>query len=319
MLDRSPGQRNFVVGHARDQQVLPHRETDIAVAEILRDLGKPAHLIAAELADRQRHAEPVQAGLLLRMDSDMGHPVERGTRRDRICRSADQFATKLVFDGEPEMAVALGGSHDNRRSPVAEGVRQEVRDDTLEDGAVDDGLEVVGNPDLDLGGAPVAGGGDELFDLGSDRKRDGVDRDPLRLEPGEVEKLIDEPTHTLGLRTERIVQFSAVVFREPVSEPVERADHAVDARDRRAELVRGEGDEVRLQLIRAFELEPLFALTDEEPRAVERQACEGAERLKELDLVASEEGRIRSGPDDEASARDLEPQEIGPLRGSWQV
>src|SRR5439155_6894181 len=233
-------------------------------------------------------AQPAGAGIFAAADA-----------LDQVLYELRRHAVAAVFDGEPEMAVALGGSHDNRRSPVAEGVRQEVRDDALEDGAVEDGLEVVGSPDLDLGGAPVAGGGDELFDLGSDRKRDGVDRDPLRLEPGEVEKLIDEPTHTLGLRTERIVQFSAVVFREPVSEPVERADHAVDARDRRAELVRGEGDEVRLQLIRAFELEPLFALTDEEPRAVERQACEGAERLKELDLVASEEGRIRSGPDDE--------------------
>ena len=42
--DRGFGERDLVVRHAGDQQVLPHREPDIAVAEILRDLGEPAHL-----------------------------------------------------------------------------------------------------------------------------------------------------------------------------------------------------------------------------------------------------------------------------------
>ena len=34
----------LAVAHARDQQVLPDRQADIAVAEILRDLGEAAHL-----------------------------------------------------------------------------------------------------------------------------------------------------------------------------------------------------------------------------------------------------------------------------------
>ena len=53
-------------GDAGDQQILPDRETDIAVAEFTRDLGKPAHLRGGDLADRQHHADPVEAVLLLR-------------------------------------------------------------------------------------------------------------------------------------------------------------------------------------------------------------------------------------------------------------
>ena len=58
--------------HARDQQVLPDGEADIAVAERMRDAGKAAHLRGGELADRQHDADPVQAGLLLRVHADMG-------------------------------------------------------------------------------------------------------------------------------------------------------------------------------------------------------------------------------------------------------
>ena len=59
------------VGHAGDQQVLPDGEADIAVAHLLRDGGEPAHLRRRELADRQHHADPVQAILLLLVDADM--------------------------------------------------------------------------------------------------------------------------------------------------------------------------------------------------------------------------------------------------------
>ena len=43
-LDRGLRQRDLLVRHAGDQQVLPDREADIAVAEIARDLGEAAHL-----------------------------------------------------------------------------------------------------------------------------------------------------------------------------------------------------------------------------------------------------------------------------------
>ncbi len=52
-FDRGFGRRGLVVGHAGDQQILPDRQPDIAVAEILRDLGQPAHLCRGEPRDRQ--------------------------------------------------------------------------------------------------------------------------------------------------------------------------------------------------------------------------------------------------------------------------
>src|SRR5712672_4781407 len=63
--DGGLGERELVGRHARDQQVLPHGEPDIAVAEIGRDLGEPAHLLAGEPADRKYDADPMAAGLLL--------------------------------------------------------------------------------------------------------------------------------------------------------------------------------------------------------------------------------------------------------------
>ena len=59
--DRGFGERDLVVRHAGDQQVLPDGEADIAVAEIGGDLREPAHLRDRDLADREHDADPVQA------------------------------------------------------------------------------------------------------------------------------------------------------------------------------------------------------------------------------------------------------------------
>ena len=55
------GGGDFVVGHAGNQQVLPHGQADIAVAEILRDFRQSAHLCDGDPADRKHDADPVQA------------------------------------------------------------------------------------------------------------------------------------------------------------------------------------------------------------------------------------------------------------------
>src|ERR1700681_1036687 len=65
-LDRGHDKPDILVAPARDQQVLPDREADIAVAENLRDLCESAHLLATDLAERQRHADPIKTRLLLR-------------------------------------------------------------------------------------------------------------------------------------------------------------------------------------------------------------------------------------------------------------
>ena len=76
--DRGDREFNILVAHAWDQQVLPDGQPDIAVAEILRDFGQSAHLLAGHFSERQRYADPVQPGLLLLVHADMRHTVEAG-------------------------------------------------------------------------------------------------------------------------------------------------------------------------------------------------------------------------------------------------
>ena len=83
--------------------------------------------------------------------------------------------------------------------------------------------------------------------------------------------------------------------------------------------MRGEGDEVRLHLVGLLECESLLALPDEETRPIERQAGERAERAQELDLVVAEEWRVRPAPDDQASARHIDSQDIRARRRYGRV
>src|SRR5260370_1773528 len=83
-FDRRNGKSDILVTHARDQQVLPDRQPNITIAEILRDLCQPAHLLARHLAERQRDADPVQARLFLLDHADMRRAVEYGAPRAGI-------------------------------------------------------------------------------------------------------------------------------------------------------------------------------------------------------------------------------------------
>ena len=58
-FDRCNGKSGILVSHAWNQQVLPDRQPNIAVAEILRDLCQSPHLLARHLAERQCDADPV--------------------------------------------------------------------------------------------------------------------------------------------------------------------------------------------------------------------------------------------------------------------
>ena len=65
-LDRGFGERDIGIRHAGDQQVLPDGQADIAVAEIARDLRKPAHLLPViacrpEARRRSSSAPPASA------------------------------------------------------------------------------------------------------------------------------------------------------------------------------------------------------------------------------------------------------------------
>ena len=83
--------------HARDQQVLPDREPDIAVAQLARDVGKSLHLRHRQTADRHDDADPIEAVLLLRMNAEMRCARERGPRRQRTRHGAVELAAELFF------------------------------------------------------------------------------------------------------------------------------------------------------------------------------------------------------------------------------
>ncbi len=92
--------------HAGDKQVLPDRKTDLAVAEVARQCGEPAHLVRRHLADGQHHADEMQPRLLLRMHADMGAAVVGGTRGDRLRRDAVELAAKLLLGERDEFLHA---------------------------------------------------------------------------------------------------------------------------------------------------------------------------------------------------------------------
>ena len=102
-FDRHGRQRKIIVAHARDQQVLPDRQPNLAITEIVGDFCQAAHLLAGHLAHRQYDTNPVQTCLLLLVHADMGHPVKPRTGRNRSRWSAYQFAAKLIFDRDEEL------------------------------------------------------------------------------------------------------------------------------------------------------------------------------------------------------------------------
>ncbi len=80
-IDRRFGGSHFFVGHAGYQKVLPDRKPDIAVAMLLRDPGKAAHLCGGDPRNRQDDADPVETVLLLGVHADMGTAIKVRTRQ----------------------------------------------------------------------------------------------------------------------------------------------------------------------------------------------------------------------------------------------
>ena len=136
--DRRFGERDLVVRHAGDQQVLPHREADIAVAEIGGDLREAAHLRHRDLADRKHDADPVQSRLLLRAHTDMRRAIEGRPRLDGLGRRARELLAKLLLDGGEEFLKAPGIEHVFQPRLVAVGAVA-ILDEDAHDGVGDFG------------------------------------------------------------------------------------------------------------------------------------------------------------------------------------
>src|SRR5439155_18761322 len=97
-------------------------------------------------------------------------------------------------------------------------------------------------------------------------------------------------------------QLLALPLLQAIPEMVQRLDEAVDGRDRRPQLVRGERDEVRLHLIRTLELDSCRVLLLEQADAVEREAGERAERPQHGELLAAEVRSVLRRPDEQRAA-----------------
>jgi len=83
-LDRGDRELDISSRTPGDQQGSARPSTDIAVAEVLRDFGQSAHLLAGDLPSGSDTPDPVQAFLLSAVHADMGHAVERRARRQRF-------------------------------------------------------------------------------------------------------------------------------------------------------------------------------------------------------------------------------------------
>ncbi len=138
LLDRRNGELDILVAHARYQQVLPDGQADLAVAEVLRHFGQTPHLIAADLAERQRDADPVQAVLLLLVHADMRHAVRGWPRRKRLFRHARERRLQPLLDELKETVVAHGIEHVFQPRLVAVGAVT-VIDEHAHDGVGDGG------------------------------------------------------------------------------------------------------------------------------------------------------------------------------------
>ena len=110
-LDGCRDSPNIRVGDTGDQQILPDRETNIAVAEIGGQLRQPADLLRPQVAELQRNADPVQTGLLLRMHADMRKAVVGRTRRNGFRRHARELAAQLLLDGREKLVKTPAIEH----------------------------------------------------------------------------------------------------------------------------------------------------------------------------------------------------------------
>ena len=79
--------------------------------EAAREVRDGAHLVGAEAARRQHEPDPVQPGLFLRMDTEMGLAVVGGAGSDEVGGAALQRTAELRLDRGQEFIEAPGIEH----------------------------------------------------------------------------------------------------------------------------------------------------------------------------------------------------------------
>src|SRR3954447_25984000 len=105
----------------------------------------------------------------------------------------------MVLDADADMVVGLLRSDDDRRFAIAQRISDEVCDDAFERRRIDDDVEGVRHVDLDSVRGFRGGRRDDVLDAASERDSAWFDVDVLRVEPREVEELVDEATHPIRL------------------------------------------------------------------------------------------------------------------------
>ncbi len=146
---------------------------------------------------------------------------------------------------------------------------------------VDRRAKVVGDVDRQVGSVAE----DRFRELGEPRRNVDLGRhhpDRVGLEPGEVEQAVDEVDEPSRLLGEHASELAALFVGELVLALVQRADRPVDGAGRGAQLVRGERDELALQLVQASQLPVL-------DRLLEKAGDQGAEGGQQVDLGLVEE------------------------------
>jgi hypothetical protein len=198
----------------------------------------------------------------------------------------------------------------DRRAAVAQGVRHEIGENALECVRVDGRLQVGRHLDVDLAHTLAGAQRNDLLDPRSNGNPLRLDRDRMRVEPREVEELLDECLEPRRLRPQHLLEVIALPAGERVSAPLDRLDDPMDHGDGRAQLVRGEGDEVHLQLVGFLQRPARGLLLAEEPRPIERELRQRAERPQRRKLLGAEEGRMPAGPDRERAVRERELEHL---------
>jgi hypothetical protein len=184
--------------------------------------------------------------------------------------------------------VALLGRDRDRRVAVAHRVLEQVHEYPLEHEPVGDDGEV--GCDVELDRRPL--GHRRRGDLGErapQHERPRVDLDRLRVEPREVEQLLEQPTQADPLLVADADQLAPCLLRQLVTAGVEGREDAVHRGRRRPQLVRGDGDEVQLQLV---ELDDLLV----QARALDRERDPLGDELEQVDVVPGEDAP-RQRPD----------------------
>ena len=208
-------------------------------------------------------------------------PWLRVKRSNRSGTNSGATPLPSVLDREPEVAVGLLGVHAHGRPPYRKAFV--IRLVTMRSSALRSTIAIVSSG-TSISTACGIGGrrrGRSPRPASGRRPARARSRSPPRRAARDRAAARRAPPCAASAGAAPFAHRCALLLVEPVGEMVQGRHEAVDRRHRRAQLVRGERDEVRLHLVRALEGDARLVLRLEEADAVEREAGERAERLQQ--------------------------------------